>query len=49
MFGSHGGLLEYRAAILASHGFVRLALAFFSYKDLPESFYNLKLEYFMEA
>ena len=49
MFGSHGGLLEYRAAILASHGFVTLALAFFSYKDLPESFYNLELEYFMEA
>ncbi|XP_065072225.1 bile acid-CoA:amino acid N-acyltransferase-like [Rhopilema esculentum] len=49
MFGTHGGLLEYRAAILASHGFVTLALAFFSYKDLPNGFFNLELEYFMEA
>ena len=35
MFDSHGGLLEYRAAILASHGFLVLALGFFAYKDPP--------------
>jgi len=49
MFGSHGGLLEFRAAILASHGFAVLALAFYDYKDLPTSIKNLDLEYFMEA
>ena len=49
MFGSHGGLLEHRAAILASHGFVVFALAFFAYKDLPETEWGLELEYFIEA
>ena len=49
MFGSHGGLIEFRAALLASHGFVVLALAFYAYKDLPGSFLNLELEYFIEA
>ena len=49
MFGSHGGLLEFRAAILASYGFAVLALAFFNYKDLPTSVKNLDLEYFMDA
>ena len=49
MFGGHGGLLEYRAALLASHGFVVLALAFYAYKDLPDSLWNLEFEYFIEA
>ena len=49
MFGSHGGLLEFRAALLASHGFTVLALAFFGYKDLPKSFKDLDIEYFVEA
>ena len=49
MFGSHGGLLEYRAAILASYDFVVLGLAFYAYKDLPDSMINLELEYFIEA
>ena len=49
MFGSHGGLLEFRAALLASHGFAVLALAFFAYKDLPKSFRDLDIEYFVEA
>ncbi|XP_065072203.1 bile acid-CoA:amino acid N-acyltransferase-like [Rhopilema esculentum] len=49
MFGTHGGLIESRAAILASHGFVTFALAYFGYKDLPKSPNNLDLEYFTEA
>ena len=49
MFGGHGGLLEYRAAILASYDFVVFALAFYAYKDLPDSMINLELEYFIEA
>ena len=49
VFGAHGDLIESRAAILASHGFVTLALAYFGYKDLPESLNNIDLEYFIEA
>ena len=41
--------MEVRAVILASHGFVVLALAFYAYKDLPDSMMNLELEYFIEA
>ena len=49
LFGSHGGLLEHRAALLASHGFAVLALAYFGYKDLPSNHKELDLEYFIEA
>ncbi|XP_065072208.1 bile acid-CoA:amino acid N-acyltransferase-like [Rhopilema esculentum] len=49
MFGGHGGLIESRAAILASHGFVTFALAYFGYKDLPKTLNNIDLEYFIEA
>ena len=46
MFGTAGGILEFRAALLASHGFICLALPYFDYKDLPESFWGIDLEYF---
>ena len=36
LYGSPGGLLEHRAAMLASRGFVTLALAYFGYQDLPK-------------
>ncbi|CAJ0965324.1 unnamed protein product [Ranitomeya imitator] len=49
LFGGAGGLAEYRASLLASHGFVVLALAYFGYSDLPRSFEKLQLEYFEEA
>ena len=49
MFGIQGGLIEARAAILASHGFVTFALAYFGYKDLPKTPINIDLEYFIEA
>lgn len=35
--------------MLASHGFTVLALAYFGYKDLPNSSKGLDLEYFLEA
>ena len=45
MLGSTGGLLEFRAALLASHGYAALALAYTSYDGLPD-FYHLELDYF---
>ena len=41
--------MEYKAALLASHGFAALALAFFRYDDLPEDPSELDVEYFLEA
>ncbi|XP_056390448.1 acyl-coenzyme A amino acid N-acyltransferase 1-like [Hyla sarda] len=49
LYGGAGGLAEYRASLLASRGFVVLALAYFGYSDLPRSFQKLQLEYFEEA
>ncbi|XP_010001150.1 PREDICTED: bile acid-CoA:amino acid N-acyltransferase-like, partial [Chaetura pelagica] len=49
MFGGAGGLIEFRAGLLASRGFAVLALAFFAYEDLPSSLAQLDMEYFEEA
>lgn len=49
MFGTAGGLLEYRSAQLASRGIASLALAYFDYEDLPKSLEEFDLEYFKEA
>ncbi|NXP17835.1 ACNT2 acyltransferase, partial [Scytalopus superciliaris] len=49
MFGGAGGLIEFRAGLLASRGFAVLALAFFAYDDLPRVLTQLDLEYFEEA
>ncbi|XP_048218562.1 acyl-coenzyme A thioesterase 6 [Perognathus longimembris pacificus] len=49
LFGSGGGLCEYRASLLAGHGFAVLALAYFRYEDLPEYLCDVCLEYFEEA
>ncbi|XP_036061607.1 acyl-coenzyme A thioesterase 5-like [Onychomys torridus] len=49
MFGLGGGLLEYRASLLAGKGFAVLALAYYSYDDLPKDIDTLRLEYFEEA
>ena len=46
MFGTAGGLIEIRAAALASHGFASYALPYFAYKDLPKGLQNLEAEYF---
>ncbi|NXU93191.1 ACOT5 thioesterase, partial [Xiphorhynchus elegans] len=43
------GLFEYRASLLANHGFATLALAYYKYEDLPQKLTELHLEYFEEA
>ncbi len=49
--GSDGGLewAERRAALLGSHGFAALGLAYFAYDDLPKELVNIPLEYFGHA
>nr|XP_031535073.1 acyl-coenzyme A thioesterase 6 isoform X1 [Vicugna pacos] len=49
LFGSGGGLCEYRASLLAGHGFAVLALAFFRFEDLPKYLNDVCLEYFEET
>ncbi|XP_066488239.1 acyl-coenzyme A thioesterase 1-like [Tiliqua scincoides] len=49
LYGSGGGLVEYRASLLASRGFVTLALAYLAYEDLSSFPEFLELEYFGEA
>jgi dienelactone hydrolase len=47
--GSDGGLLEGRAAILASHGYAAFALAYFGAESLPSNLTEIPLEYFEKA
>lgn len=47
--GSGGGVPEPSAALLASHGFASLALAYFRAEHLPESLAEIPLEYFEKA
>lgn len=47
--GSGGGVPEANAALLASHGFVGLALAYFRTGHLPEWLAEIPLEYFETA
>lgn len=47
--GSGGGLQEQRAALLASHGFTTLALAYFNAEHLPPELRHIPLEYFETA
>jgi dienelactone hydrolase len=47
--GSEGGLPTQKAAWLASHGFVALALAYFRYEDLSPDLEAIPLEYFGRA
>lgn len=47
--GSSGGYSETQAALLASHGFAALALAYFGVPPLPENLLNIPLEYFETA
>ncbi|CAJ1054548.1 peroxisomal succinyl-coenzyme A thioesterase-like isoform X2 [Xyrichtys novacula] len=44
MWGGGGGLLEYRSALLASHGYVSLALEYFSPGELQTA--DLQIQYF---
>src|SRR5260221_13445557 len=47
--GGWGGLDEYRAAVLASHGYVAFSLAYFGKPGLPPVLANIPLEYFENA
>lgn len=47
--GSGGDLSETRAALLASHGYITFALAYFGIESLPETLDNIPLEYFEKA
>ncbi|KAM9294411.1 acyl-coenzyme A thioesterase 1-like [Gastrophryne carolinensis] len=47
--GIGGGLLEYKASLLASKGFATMALAYYNYGNLPKQLKDLHLEYFEEA
>lgn len=48
MFGTVGGIVTFRSALLASRGFAALSLPYFGYEDLPAGI-ELNLEYFEEA
>ena len=47
--GSEGGLWESPAALLASHGYVALALGYFGIEGLPPDLVRIPLEYFETA
>jgi dienelactone hydrolase len=47
--GSEGGMDENRAAIIASHGFDTLALAYFGVSGLPAELANIPVEYVERA
>ncbi|CAK8682702.1 unnamed protein product [Clavelina lepadiformis] len=50
MFGGYPGVLEFKSALHASHGFASLALAYVGDKHLPQSLsQDLNLEYFEKA
>ncbi|XP_064079394.1 acyl-coenzyme A thioesterase 1-like [Macrobrachium nipponense] len=49
MFGTLGGLIEYRSAQLASRGIASFALAIFNYDDLPKVIKEFNIAYFEEA
>lgn len=47
--GSDGGSQENAAALLASHGYAALALAYFGAENVPKDLENIPLEYFETA
>ncbi|XP_055448898.1 peroxisomal succinyl-coenzyme A thioesterase isoform X1 [Psammomys obesus] len=49
VYGVGGGLPEYRASLVAGHGFATLALAFYGFEDLPKELNVIELDYFEEA
>ncbi|HEV3311895.1 MAG TPA: acyl-CoA thioester hydrolase/BAAT C-terminal domain-containing protein [Chloroflexota bacterium] len=44
--GSGGGIEEWRAALLASHGYTAFALAYFNAEGLPDGLIDIPIEYF---
>lgn len=49
IYGTNGGLIESRAALLASRGFITFSLPYFLYKDLPNTHLDINFEYFQKA
>ncbi|XP_078502921.1 acyl-coenzyme A thioesterase 1-like [Lissotriton helveticus] len=49
IYGTGGGLPEYRDSLLASRGFATLALAYYENEDLPKQMKEFHLEYFEDA
>ena len=49
LLGCVVGLVEFKASLLASHGFATLALAFLGYEDQPLCPSSVNLDYFEEA
>jgi len=47
--GSDGGMREHAAALLASKGYVTLALSYFGGEGVPKDLENIPLEYFQNA
>jgi dienelactone hydrolase len=47
--GGGGAVEEFRAGLLASHGYASLALAYFAQPGLPRGLVNIPLEYFENA
>lgn len=47
MFGGVGGIVEFRAALLASRGFACLSLPYFMYSELTDNLFDVELEYFL--
>lgn len=41
--------MEYRASLLAGHGFATFALAYYNFEDLPKEIDSVDLDYFEEA
>ncbi|XP_003214598.3 acyl-coenzyme A thioesterase 1 isoform X1 [Anolis carolinensis] len=49
LYGTGGGLPEYRACLLANRGLAMFALAYYGFEDLPKQLKDLHLEYFEEG
>ncbi|XP_074660933.1 acyl-coenzyme A amino acid N-acyltransferase 1-like [Tubulanus polymorphus] len=49
IYGTNGGCVEHRSALLASRGIASLALAYFDYEDLHSKVDQLDMNYFIEA
>ena len=49
LLGGASGLVEFKASLLASHGFTALALAYMGFDDLPEFPTVMDMDYFEEA
>ena len=49
LFGGAVGLVEFKASLLASHGFATLALAYLGYDNQPLLPSSINLDYFEEA